>query len=84
MVHVGACREVGAEAVEGRRGAPAPRRVPGGGREVAQREHAPAAGEWEARRAMHGQEVEEDGVAGRQVEAPDVERAAVGLGRSPR
>ena len=48
-------------------------------RQVAQRQNPPAARVEEPGGAVHGQEVEEDGVAGPQVEPPDIEGASVGV-----
>ena len=64
VVHVRAGRELGVQVVEGRGGAPGTGGVPGVRGQVAQRQDPPAARVREPGGAVHGQEVEEDGVAG--------------------
>jgi hypothetical protein len=75
VVHRGPGGQFGLQPVEGRRGAPGAGRVPGVGGQVPQRQDAPAGRVAEAGRAVHGQEVEEDRVAGLQGEPADIERA---------
>jgi hypothetical protein len=53
--------------------------VPGVGGQVPQRQDAPAGRVGEAGRAVHGQEVEEDRVAGLQGEPADIESAGAGV-----
>jgi hypothetical protein len=77
VVHGRARREFGRQAVEGRRGLPAARGVPGIVGQVPQRQDPPPGRIREPGRAVHGQEVEEDGVARLQPEPPDVERGRV-------
>ena len=67
------------ELLERGRGDPLTRSVPGIIGEVAQRQDASPSLEGEPRRAVHGEEVEEDGVTGLHLGGPDVEGVAVGL-----
>lgn len=79
VVHDRSRSELRVEAVERWRGMPGTRRMPGARGQVTQRENSPSAAEREARRAMHAEEIEEDGIARLQVEPADVERIPVSL-----
>jgi hypothetical protein len=83
MVHGSAGGQFGLQAVEGRRGAPGSGRVPGVGGQVPQRQDAPPGPVGEAGCTVHGQEVEEDRVAGLQGEPANVANLPAALRNVP-